>query len=150
MNQNFRGLAHIGIFTDDYCKTMHFYTEQLPFQIVKETIEEHPDDTNGFYPMRWALIELNGLYLEIMECANGACVENNTAGVFNHLGISVCDLDKAVAELKGKGVEDNRFEEIVVNNQLFPGHCYRSCRIKGANGELIGLYEMDNKTFFAF
>ena len=48
------------------------------------------------------------------------------------------------------GVEAERFEPIVVNNQLFPGHVYRSCRLTGANGELIGLYEMDNKTFFDF
>ena len=150
MDNNFRGLAHIGLFTDDYEKTIFFYTKQLPFRIVKETVEEHPGDGSGYYPMKWALIELNGLYLEIMECANHACVENNTDGVFNHLGISVEDLDPAIEQLRKKGVEAERFEPIVVNNQLFPGHVYRSCRLTGANGELIGLYEMDNKTFFDF
>lgn len=150
MGQIFRGLAHIGLFTDDYKNTMHFYTEQLPFQIIKETVEEHEGDTSGYYPMQWALIELNGLYLEIMQCANQACVENGVAGAFNHLGISVSDLERAIDELKHKGIEDDRFEAVAVNGQLFPGHVYRSCRIKGANGELIGLYEMDNQNFFDF
>ena len=72
------------------------------------------------------------------------------AGAFNHLGISVSDLDRAIDELKHKGIEDDRFEAVAVNGQLFPGHVYRSCRIKGANGELIGLYEMDNQNFFDF
>lgn len=150
MRQTFEGLAHIGLFTDDYEKTMYFYTKQLPFEIVKETVEEHPDSEAPWYPMKWALIELNGLYLEIMECANKACVENGVAGVFNHLGISVSDLDKAIDELKTKGISEDRFENVVVNNELFPGHVYRSCRMTGANGELIGLYEMDNKEYFNF
>lgn len=150
MKQLFKGLAHIGLFTDDYEKTMYFYTEQLPFRIVKETVEEHQGDTSGYYPMKWALIELDGLYLEIMECANKACVENGVSGTFNHLGISVSDLDLALNELKCRGIEDGRLGEVVVNDQLFPGHVYRSCQIKGANGELIGLYEMDNRVFFDF
>ena len=102
MDQIFTGLAHIGLFTDDYGKTMHFYTGQLPFRVIKETVEEHPGDESGYYPMRWALVELNGLYLEIMQCANNACAENGVAGVFNHLGIS----EKSGAGdrgIKGKG-----------------------------------------------
>ena len=150
MDQIFKGLAHIGIFTDDYEAAMHFYTQQLPFQVVKETVEEHEGDESGYYPMKWALVEMNGLYLEIMQCANNACAEKDVPGNFNHLGISVSDLDQAIAVLKEKGVAAERFEEIVVNNQLFPGHTYRSCRMKGINGELIGLYEMDNHTFFDF
>ena len=34
MEQVFKGLAHIGLFTDDYEGTMYFYTKQLPFQII--------------------------------------------------------------------------------------------------------------------
>lgn len=150
MDQIFKGLAHIGVFTDDYEGTMYFYTQQFPFEIVKETVEKHEGDISGYYPMKWALIELNGLYLEIMQCANHACAVKDTAGNYNHLGISVRDLDKAIEELKKKGIEDDRFEAVVVNEQLFPGHCYRSCRMRGNNGELIGLYEMDNQTFFSF
>ena len=150
MERIFNGLAHIGLFTDDYEMTMHFYTKQLPFGIVKETVEDHPGDISGYYPMKWALIELDGLYLEIMQCANKACVENGVAGTFNHLGISVSNLEQAIAELKSKGIEEERFEPVVVNDQLFPGHVYRSCRLKGANGAMIGLYEMDNHVFLNF
>ena len=150
MEQVFKGLAHIGLFTDDYEGTMYFYTKLLPFQIIKETIEKHEGDTSGYYPMKWALIELKGLYLEIMQCANNACAKKDVAGNFDHLGISVSDLDAAIALLKQKGVSPERFEKIVVNDQLFPGHTYRSCRLKGKNGEWIGLYEMDNQKFFNF
>lgn len=146
---NFKGLVHIGIFTDNYEGIMDFYTKKFPFSIIKETVEEHPGDKSGYYPMKWALIGLGDLYLEIMECANHALVEYDNAGVFNHLGISVDNLDEAIAFLKERGVEPDRFEQIIINSELFPGQTYRSVRLRGYHGELIGLYEMDNKSFFA-
>ena len=50
MERIFNGLAHIGLFTDDYEMTMHFYTKQLPFGIVKETMEDHPGTSADIIP----------------------------------------------------------------------------------------------------
>lgn len=148
VNKNFCGLAHVGMFTDDFEGTVHFYTEQLPFEVVENKLEEHPGDTSGYFPSKFALLKLGELYIEIVECANKACVENSVAGVYNHLGIAVKDIDGARAELLDKGVEPDRILPIVVNDCLIPGKTFRSCRVIGHNGELVGLYEMDNMTFF--
>lgn len=69
-NNVFCGLAHLGVFTDNYQETMNFYTDQLPFTVVYETIIKKPEDTTGAFPMKFAMIRLNELYIEIMECAN--------------------------------------------------------------------------------
>ena len=148
-NTLFTGLAHVGMFTDDFDQTLHFYTEQLPFEKVKVTLEEHPGDDSGFYPSKFALLKLDELYIEIVECNNKAFVENGVAGVFNHLGIAVTDIEKAREELIRKGVEEERLLPVVENDCLIPGKMFRSCRVIGYNGELVGLYDIDNKAFFA-
>ena len=148
-NSVFKGLAHIGIFTDNFEETLYFYTKQFPFEIIKKTMEEHPDDTSGVYPLKYAIVKLGHLYLEIMECHNKGYTALGVAGTWDHIGISVLDVEKAVNILKNRGVPEEWFGEIVVNSALNPNKIYRSCTIYGRNGEKIGLYELDNDTFFA-
>lgn len=147
-NQFFSGLAHLGIFTDDYEQTMHFYTQQLPFSVVYTTTIEKPDDASGAFPMKFAMIRLNEMYIEIMECANHWGTNNGVNGVVNHVGIRVTNLEKAIAELKAKGVPDERFGQINIELDQIPGRSFRQCRVKGWNGEMIGLYEVDNDAYY--
>lgn len=144
----FCGLAHIGIFTDDFEKTLHFYTEILPFTIVRNMVEEQPDDLSGIYPMKVCILRLNDLYLEIMECADHGWVADGVDGTFNHIGISVSDLDEAIVHLKEKGFPSERIQQVMTNTSLIPGKTFRSCRIRGYNDENIGLYEINNRTFY--
>lgn len=144
----FRGIAHVGIFTDDFEKTLKFYTEILPFEIVKNTVEENPGDESGAYPLKVCIARLNDLYLELMECHNKGWTANGIDGTFNHLGISVYNLDEALEEIRSKGFPEEKISEIVTNTTLIPGKTFRSCRIRGYNDENIGLYEIDNETFY--
>lgn len=148
MDNNFKGLAHIGIFTDDFEGSIYFYTKQLPFEVVEQTAEEHPDDTSGVYPLKYALLRLGTLYLELMECNNKGYTALGIAGTWDHVGIEVEDVEVAIQTLKQKGVPEEWFGTIVVNSALKPGKSYRSCTMRGKNGEKIGLYEMNNLTFF--
>lgn len=147
-NKVFRGMAHIGIFTDNFDKTLEFYTEILPFEIVKNTIEEHPGDDSGVYPLKVCIARLNDIYLELIETNNKGWTANGVDGAFNHLGISVYDLDVAIAYIKEAGFPEERIADIVYNSEMIPGKIYRSCRIRGYNDENIGLYEVDNATFY--
>lgn len=146
-NNLFLGLAHIGIFTENFEETLEFYTKQLPFEIVKQTIEYKEDNPKGMFPMMFGLLRLNDLYLEVMECANHYSGKG-AAGVFDHLGISVRNLDDAIVMLKENGITDGRFGNITVDSDLIPGKSFRQCRVRGYNGEMIGLYEVDNTTFY--
>lgn len=142
------GLAHIGIFTADIERTKHFYTKILPFEIVLDTIEEHPEDNSGVYPLKVCILRCNELYLEVMECSNKGWTADDVDGVFNHVGLRVSNLDQALGDLRAKGLSQDRIGEIFINDQLVPGKSYRSCRIKGYNGEAIGLYEIDNEAYY--
>lgn len=143
----FRGLAHIGLYTDKYEETIKFYTDVLPFTLVKELVEERPGDTSGFYPFKYGLVKLNDLYIEIMECADKRHW-NGVTGTFHHVGISVSDIDKAIDYLVRRGVPAERIPKPRLNTTLYPGKSFRACSFLGNCGERIGLYEFENKKLF--
>jgi catechol 2,3-dioxygenase-like lactoylglutathione lyase family enzyme len=143
----FLGLAHVALFTDKYEDTIKFYTKIFPFVLVKELIEVRKDDASGFFPLKYALIKLNDLYIEIMESADKRNF-NNIEGAVHHIGIKVADIDKALDFLLKRGFSASTFPEINVNTTLYPGKTFRAASTKGINGEIINLYEMDNADYF--
>jgi catechol 2,3-dioxygenase-like lactoylglutathione lyase family enzyme len=148
MSQNyFLGLAHVAIFTDRYEDTMNFYTKIFPFTVVKELVEKREGDTGGFFPLKYALIKLNDLYLEIMESADKKNF-NNIEGAVHHIGLKVSDIDKAMEFLVKRGLPASMVPQIDVNTTLYPGKTFRAASTKGVNGEVINFYEMDNAAFF--
>lgn len=144
---NFLGLAHIALFTDRYEDTIRFYTKIFPFVLVKELLEEREDDTSGFFPLKYALLKLNDLYLEIMESADKRNF-NDIEGAVHHIGIRVADIEKALDFLLKRGFSTSTIPEINVNTTLYPGKTFRAASTKGINGEIINLYEMDNADYF--
>lgn len=144
---SFLGLAHVGLYTDDYEKTMKYYTEVLPFTVVKELYEVRPNDVSGFSPFKYGLVKLNDLYIEIMECADKRNW-NNQIGPFHHVGISVRNIDKAIAYLIQRGIPADHIPAPRLNTTLYPGKAFRACSFTGICGERIGLYEFENKKLF--
>ena len=148
MSQNyFLGLAHVAIFTDRYEDTIDFYTKIFPFTVVKELVEERKGDNGGFFPLKYALLKLNDLYLEIMESADkkNFC---NIEGAVHHIGLKVADIENAVQFLIKRGLPSSMIPEIDVNTTLYPGKTFKAASTKGVNGEIINFYEMDNADFF--
>ena len=143
----FCGLAHIGLYTDNYSDTLKFYTKVLPFTLVKELYDERPDDKSGFYPFKYALVKLNDLYIEIMECSDKRNW-NGITGVYHHVGISVSNIDEAIKYLVMRGIPADRIPTPRWNETLYPGKKFRACSFIGCCGERIGLYEFNNKDFF--
>jgi catechol 2,3-dioxygenase-like lactoylglutathione lyase family enzyme len=148
MSQNyFLGLAHVALFTDRYEDTINFYTKIFPFTVVKELIEERKGDTGGFFPLKYALLKLNDLYLEIMESADKMNF-NNIEGAVHHIGLKVSDIDKAMEFLIKRGFPASKIPKIDVNTTLYHGKTFRAASTKGVNGEIINFYELDNADFF--
>ena len=148
ISQNyFLGLAHVAIFTDKFEDTIKFYTKIFPFELVKEMIEVRKDDASGFFPLNYALIKLNDLYIEIMETADKRNF-NNIEGAVHHIGIKVANIDKALDFLLERGFPASKIPEIGTNTTLYPGKTFRSASTKGINGEILNFYEMDNADFF--
>lgn len=146
-SEHFLGFAHVGIFTDLYEETVHFYTEILPFEVVKVLREEQPNNKGGLYPMDCTFVRLNDLFIEIMRGADGRNARGQK-GVFDHVGISVKDIYAAVEELKAKGLPESCIGPIKFNDTFNPPKTQRICVVTGPNGDKITLYELTNKDFY--
>ena len=113
--EQFLGLAHIGIFTAHFEKTVEFYTKILPFEIVWNTLEEHPGDNSGIYPLKVCIAKLGDLYVELIETKNKGWTADGIDGTFNHIGIRVADIDDAIAELTARGLPPDRITDVTDN-----------------------------------
>jgi lactoylglutathione lyase len=131
----FNGLAHIQIATPDIERTIRFYQDNLHFVVVDRTEVARPTGT-----MRAALIRQGSCILEIMERQTPEGAAQPAAGPIGHFALLVGNVDKAVAELKAKGVKFDR--EPSTNEQLFGG--IRTAFITGPSGERIELFQFLN------
>ena len=147
--ENFVGLAHIGIFTSNYEETVKFYTENLPFKIMKEIVEEAPEvDDRPNFPLKLAMLRLGNLYLEIMERAD-KLPNNAKLNMVDHIGIEVKDHRAAVQYLRSRGLPEDRLPQSKENITLIPGKCFVSGAVIGPCGERVGLYQMNTETFYS-
>ena len=146
-DENFLGFAHVGIFTDLYDETVHFWTEVIPGKIIKILHEEQPENKGGLYPMDCTMVRLNDLFVEIMHGADNRNARNGK-GPYDHIGLSVSNMDEAVTRLRAAGLPDDRIGEIKFNDTFNPPKTQRICVIYGPNGEKVSLYELTNKAFY--
>lgn len=136
MENNFLGLAHICIFTDDLEKSAHFYTDKLHFKKVYETLvmQDHGD-------IKYAVVKLKHCIIELLEPIKSKVPQLGTEGAIAHFAIEVNDLNKVVNELKAKHVEFT--SGIITFDNLLNG--VQGAFIKGPSGELIELFEYKNE-----
>jgi lactoylglutathione lyase len=132
---NFRGLAHIQIQTRDIEKSIRFYQDNLYFVVVDRSDITRPNGTS-----RAALIKQGSCVLELSQPANPDSVVEKTRGTVGHFALLVGSVDKALAELKAKGITPDR--DPANQDQLFGG--IRMAFISGPSGESIELFEFLN------
>ena len=132
---NYRGLAHIQIQTRDIERSIRFYQDNLHFVVVDRT-----DTTRANGTTRAALIKQGSCVLELSQPANPDSVVEKARGVIGHFALLVGSVDKAVAELKAKGITPDR--DPANMDQLFGG--IRMTFISGPSGESIELFEFLN------
>ena len=96
------GLSHIAIAVPSVDQALAFYRDVLGFEL--ERIEAVPSEG-----MKAAMLEKNGLTLEVMEPTNpqGAVARfvDKRGGGLHHFTLTVENLDEAIAECRAKGLQ---------------------------------------------
>lgn len=87
LEDNVRGLQHLGLPVTDIARSKRFYT-QIGFKVVMETTLSEQDG-----PVPVAMLELNGLVLELYQLA-GAALEEIKARSDGHIDHVALDVDR--------------------------------------------------------
>jgi catechol 2,3-dioxygenase-like lactoylglutathione lyase family enzyme len=130
---NFRGLAHIGIHTDNTEESKKFYTENLGFKYIGEAVLDKP----GNQHVKLTFIELNGMIIELVEPSEKKSGSAGS-GAITHIAIEVNNLPDVVNNMKSKGIVFEA-EEPRINDKIFNG--VRVIFLSGPSGERIELLE---------
>ena len=123
MKSNITGLAHIGIYVKDINKSIDFYG-RLGFTLDNE--EQTPSGTKlAFLSAGTCLIELVGVN------------EESTAGVVNHIAMTVDNIEQAVANANANGIDIDTSQ---INNVPILGGI-RNVFFTGPDGERLEFFE---------
>ncbi len=93
-------LAHLGIVVKDLDDALKLFTGALPLDLV------HTEDYQG---MRIGFVPVGDSSIELLQDVSGSSsvkkfLDNNGEGI-HHIAFEVDDIEKAVAELKEKGIK---------------------------------------------
>lgn len=97
MIDNCKGIAHIGFFVSDIARSKAFYEDTLGFETFFERSESTPDGKE----VKIAFLRLSNLVFE-MICVPGMVFPPD--GCFQHLAISVENIEDAAAKLDAAGI----------------------------------------------
>ncbi len=128
-------ISHIIYPVKNLEETIAFYTELLGFKVLRRYSPQPGRES--------AYLELGGVLLEVGERPDAAPSSAN-GRLENRIGVTVADLDGAVAMLKSRGVE---MEDEAYEARTFWG---RQCKIKDPSGYSVTLREWrvpDGPTF---
>ncbi len=132
--KNFKGLAHIGVFTPDLERSKNFYIHDLGFELEYETTLQKSENLK----LEMAFVRLDNLVIELLEPSDSTMIKPESGGAVNHIAIEVEDLPGIVKELKGKGIVFET-EELSYMEKLFRG--VRNIFLRGPSGERLELFE---------
>ena len=125
-----KAIHHVAILTDDYERSKHFYIEVLGFEPIAETYRE---ERKSFK----LDLAINGQYqvelFSFPEFKERASFPEQKG--LRHLAFAVEDIEMAVAELTGKGVEMQGIRTDELTNKKF-------CFFYDPNGQPLELYEI--------
>jgi len=120
------GLAHFGLYINDIERSVAFY-KKLGFEPFFST-------KNGDFPVTF--IRNNDCVIELVQFPDGISRED---GWFDHVALSVTDIDGVKADLESKGIV---FEE---DTYTIAPHCFENgskwVLFRGPDGEHIELNE---------
>jgi len=123
MKSNITGLAHIGIFVKDINKSIDFY-KRLGFILDNE--EQTPTGTRlAFLSAGTCLIELVGVG------------EERTAGVVDHIAVTVDNIEQAVANAKANGIDIDA--SLIMSLPILGG--IKNIFFTGPDGERLEFFE---------
>ena len=131
MNEHFKGLGHIAIYTKDMDESIAFY-EKLGGSLRQRAAVSTP---NGEKLL--ALVAFGGVILELIQSPTPMPM---TEGNIPHLALDVDDVDAAAASIRAAGVDTFLTPEKKVLPDLFGG--LENWFFTGPSGEQIELLRM--------
>lgn len=134
MKEHYKGLGHIGIYTEDLEKSIAFY-EKIGAKYLQNSSVMKADGERKLVMMEFA-----GFLIELIQPAGEV---PNGEGSIAHFAVYVDDLDAAAADLKKLGVDTFLTAEKNVQPGVFGG-C-DNWFFKGPSGEIIELLKMYDK-----
>jgi len=126
------GLAHVGLYVNDIECSVKFYEEKLGFKLIHEAVNKIPE---GDVLVKF--IRNNSCVLELVQFPNGIKRED---GWFDHIALSVKDLDRMIEQLEAKGIEFES-DTYTVAPHVFPPKGSKWVFFRGPDGEHIELNE---------
>jgi catechol 2,3-dioxygenase-like lactoylglutathione lyase family enzyme len=137
---DFKGLAHICVYTRDIEESIAFYRDNLDFRLAYQTVQNPDQEPDGFFPLHFALIEQGSCVIELLQPADLNRVKQDVDGIIEHFALAVENIEAVYERLRK--VEDLEF--------VFPlGTCatlfdkgFNAFLIKGPSGERIEIFQM--------
>ena len=133
MNNQVKGLAHIGVFTTDMEESIRFYTEVLGFELIHQKDLVNPNGTT-----KLGFVNAGGLVMEFVQPADVTGLKDKKAGIVDHIAIEVKEIDDVILRLKDNGVTFETQEKSELAD-LFNG--VSNIFFSGPNGERLELFQ---------
>jgi catechol 2,3-dioxygenase-like lactoylglutathione lyase family enzyme len=138
MESNYIGLAHIAIFCKDLEESVRFYTEDLDFEKIYETVVNQDQEPDGFFPARYVFIQRGTCLIELLQPYDTGKVNAGVNGSVDHFAIEVKNIDGVFTRMKDRGLVE-KDAEMAFFPKLFKG--MKAFMIRGPSGEGIELLE---------
>lgn len=126
------GLAHVGLYVNDMESSLKFYEEKLNFELIHEAVNKIPEGD-----VLVSFIQNNSCVLELVKFPYEIKRED---GWFDHISLSVKNLDMIMDQLKENGIcfESGSY---TVAPHVFPPKGSKWVFFRGPDGEHIELNE---------
>ena len=122
LKENIKGIAHIGIPTNDMDRTIEFY-KQIGFDLIMETVNEAANERVSF-------LRAKSLVIETYENKQAVMAD----GAIDHIAVDVDDIEAVYQFLT-----ENEFEITTLGIEFLPfwENGVKFCKIAGPNRESI-------------
>jgi catechol 2,3-dioxygenase-like lactoylglutathione lyase family enzyme len=135
-NEVFKGYAHIGIYVVNREKAIDFYKTVFGFELLYRA-----DPPDGH---KIGMLKLNNCIIEVLQHPDAAVSSNvipSATSTLNHIGISVTDRDKAVAQVRACGYKIDDGDIYDVDNFGSKDLDLKVAFFRGPNGERFEIFE---------
>jgi len=136
---NFRGLAHLCVYTKDIEKSIAFYKDCLDFTLTYRTVQNPDQKPDGFFPLKFALVEQGSCVIELLQPSDPGRVKENVDGIVDHFALAVENIEQVFERLKKKALKF--VFELGTCKTLFDKG-FKAFLIKGPSGESIEVFEL--------
>ena len=131
MKENYKGLGHIAVYTEDLEKSIAFYEKR------GGRLQQRSRSHGTGVDKELALVEFGGFLIELICSPESMPIRE---GSMAHFAVYVDDVDKAADDITAAGVDTFTTPEKIVMPDTFGGLHARY--FKGPSGETIELLRM--------